>query len=149
MRAFRARFRGELWLEVVALAGFNDTDSAMKQIARLAQSFSPDRIHLNTVVRPPAERVSAVPLKKLRHFAGMFSPKAEVIAEFKHGSCSFVRADDREIMAMLKRRPCSLEDIVGGLGADPDRVKACIARLVRNGNVRKKRHGTRVYYICD
>jgi wyosine [tRNA(Phe)-imidazoG37] synthetase (radical SAM superfamily) len=149
LRAFRSEFHGQLWLEVIAVAGFNDSDKAMTRIARLARSFSPDRIHLNTVVRPPAERVSPVPVTKLKHFAALFTPKAEVITEFKPGLRFPGRTDDTEIMAMLRRRPCSMADIVEGLGANTARATECIGRLVKNGNVRKKKLGTRVYYICD
>ena len=80
LRRLREEFDGELWIEVVAVGGLNDSAEAMKRIAALADGVNADRIHLNTVVHPPADdRALAVPSAKLREFAQLFKPVAEVL----------------------------------------------------------------------
>jgi wyosine [tRNA(Phe)-imidazoG37] synthetase (radical SAM superfamily) len=80
IHAFRGEFKGQLWIEVVVLLGINDSDSAIAEIAKLAGEIGPDRIHLNTVVRPAAEdRAKAVSVSRLREFSSCFSPRAEVL----------------------------------------------------------------------
>lgn len=81
MREFRRRFAGELWLEVFAVHGLNDTEEAMRRIAGHVKTILPDCVQLNTVVRPPADPV-AVPVaeEQLRSLALLFEPRAEVIA---------------------------------------------------------------------
>ncbi|NCC53580.1 MAG: radical SAM protein, partial [Spartobacteria bacterium] len=51
----RREFDGELWMEIFLLPGINDTPEQAEKIAAIAQTIHPDRIHLNTVVRPPAQ----------------------------------------------------------------------------------------------
>jgi wyosine [tRNA(Phe)-imidazoG37] synthetase (radical SAM superfamily) len=82
MREFRAEFKGELWLEVMIVAGVNDSDDAISRLAPLAKDICPERIDLNTVVRSPSD-ATALPVSKerLEEIAAQFDPKAEVIGE--------------------------------------------------------------------
>jgi wyosine [tRNA(Phe)-imidazoG37] synthetase (radical SAM superfamily) len=54
LKAFRKEFQGKLWLEVLLVEGVNDSDEDVKRLAAVAAEIEPDRIDLNTVVRPPA-----------------------------------------------------------------------------------------------
>ncbi len=79
---FRERFRGQLWLEVMLVAGVNDSDAEVRAIADAARRVRPDRVQLNTVVRPPAESSARpVPPERLAELAALFDPPAEVVAE--------------------------------------------------------------------
>lgn len=82
LRKLRDEFSGTLWLEVFLVAGINDDEQSVKRIAEIVGSICPDQIHLNTVVRPPAER-SAKPVspKRLFEFTRFFDPPAEAIPQ--------------------------------------------------------------------
>jgi len=78
---FRADYKGELWMEVVVLDGLNAAVEQMRHIARLARSVRPDRIHLNTVTRVPAERFAASPADAVvQELADLFEPRAEIVS---------------------------------------------------------------------
>ncbi len=80
LKAMRTGFRGEYWLEVFVIPGVNDLPEQVERIARLAREIAPDRIHLNTAVRPARDGVTqAVSALKLEALAGLFSPVAEVV----------------------------------------------------------------------
>ena len=80
MQTFRREFDGELWLEVVVLAGMNAGLEHMQRIADLARLIRPDRIHLNSVTRPPAESFAVSPPDDvLEKIAALFEPRAEMI----------------------------------------------------------------------
>ena len=84
MVEFRRQFTGEIWLEVMIVAGVNDSDEAIQKLAPLASDISPDRIDLNTVVREPSHAgVSPVSRERLEELADRFDPKAEVIGDAK------------------------------------------------------------------
>jgi wyosine [tRNA(Phe)-imidazoG37] synthetase (radical SAM superfamily) len=53
-KSFREEFKGEMWIEVFLVAGMNSIPSDVAKIAALVDLLKPDRIHLNTAVRPPA-----------------------------------------------------------------------------------------------
>ena len=82
MAAFRKGFAGQIWIEVMLLAGITDTPSDVGRLAELAARIAPNRVQLNTAVRPPAETFAgAVARRSLQELAGLFTPHAEVIAD--------------------------------------------------------------------
>jgi len=56
LSAFRRDYRGQFHLEVMLVAGINDAQEHLRALARVAETLRPDRLELNTVVRPPAYR---------------------------------------------------------------------------------------------
>ncbi|MCX6356850.1 MAG: radical SAM protein, partial [Candidatus Aureabacteria bacterium] len=61
IRDFVAKFPGRVWLEVALVRGVNDAPSELAKIGSLAARIRPERLQLNTMARPPAER-TALPL---------------------------------------------------------------------------------------
>jgi wyosine [tRNA(Phe)-imidazoG37] synthetase (radical SAM superfamily) len=147
LRAFRQEFSGELWLEVFVLAGLNADEGAMQRIAALAKSFGPDRIHLNTVVRPPADtQARPAAADDLARFAGVFEPKAEPIGEFDGESAPCLAGEESAILSMLTRRPCTADDVARVCGMHPAEVSKYLGRLVNEGRVLVARQDDRLYY---
>ncbi len=136
MQTFRKEFTGELWLEVFMLWGVNSTQKEVSQIAELAQSIRPDRIQLNTAVRPPAEGfVHPMPKEKLEELVDSFTPPAEVIAEFSSDFSPSTQANEETILAMLQRRPCTAKEISTVLGLHPNEVSKYIGNLERTNQI--------------
>jgi wyosine [tRNA(Phe)-imidazoG37] synthetase (radical SAM superfamily) len=114
----RERYRGQYWLEVFILAGHTALRAEAGKIAACAGRIAPDRIQLNTVTRPPAEDYAApVDRLLLEELSELFTPRAEVIADFRalHSDAEFSATRDT-VLDLLRRRPCTLDDIAGGLG---------------------------------
>jgi wyosine [tRNA(Phe)-imidazoG37] synthetase (radical SAM superfamily) len=55
LAAFRAEYRGKLWVEVMLVRGLNDTTKALEDIAKVLQKIKPDAVHISLPTRPPAE----------------------------------------------------------------------------------------------
>jgi molybdenum cofactor biosynthesis enzyme MoaA len=82
-KAFRSQFKGQLWMEVFLVGGINSMHDDVQEIATLAQEIGPDRIHLNTAVRPPAEDfATALSKERMESLIHLFHPTAEIIADF-------------------------------------------------------------------
>ena len=145
---FRNEFHGQYWLEVMFLAGHNAIDAEARKITKCASLINPDRIQLNTVTRPPAENYAfAVQRQRLHELADMFNPKAEVIADFRgiHQQSEF--ASGREsVLELLRRRPCSVDDISKGLAIHPNEVVKYIEQLSIEGLLDCETSSGRVYY---
>ena len=121
---FRRMFRGKTWLEVLLMDGYTATESELSELAACVRQIGPDRVQLNTVTRPPAEDFAVgVSRDRLTEMAAAFDPPAEVIADFRgvHSQPQFASGRD-EILDLLRRRPCSLEDIANGLGMHRNEV---------------------------
>ncbi len=114
---FRREFPGKYWLEVFIIGGYTAIPDELEKIVRYVRRINPDRVQLNTVTRPPAEDYAlAVSADRLAELAKLFQPEAEVIADFRgvHRQAEFI-AGQADVLEMLRRRPCSLEDIAAGL----------------------------------
>jgi wyosine [tRNA(Phe)-imidazoG37] synthetase (radical SAM superfamily) len=149
-KAFRARFHGQLWLEVFLVAGMNSLPSDVAKIALLAKEIRPDRIHLNTAVRPPSEDF-AVPLspERLEALTPLFCPKAEVIAEFETKQRVELRVAQEEIYAMLQRRPCTAQDIAETFSMHPNEVSKYLGKLLREKRIRGQVVNFLLYYVAE
>lgn len=146
--ALRSEFRGEYWLEVFLVAGITASDAEVARLAECVDRIKPDRVQLNTAIRPPAESfAAAVPRPRMMELAGKFSPPAQVIADFRevHKGTEFTAGRDN-MLNLLRRRPCTLEDIAGGLGMHPNEVVKYIEELTAEGQLQQTRTEGRLHY---
>lgn len=140
---------GELWIEVFIVWGMNSIPKDVAKIAELVSAVRPDRIHLNTAARPPAEDfVLSPPAGHLAKLAKLFDPAAEVIADFNSAHLPGVRVTEQTILAMLARRPCTAEQIAGAFGMHRNEVAKYIGKLVHTGRIRAQT-GSRRYLLSD
>lgn len=146
---FRREFKGQLWMEVFILDGINSLPEHVGRIAELAVSIAPDRIQLNTCVRPPAEKfASAVSQTQLSELAALFTPAAEVIAEFSSAKQAEVKASEEAVLDMLRRRPCPSRQIADVFGMHLNEVAKYLGKLVRTGQVKAVQRDDNTYYAC-
>jgi wyosine [tRNA(Phe)-imidazoG37] synthetase (radical SAM superfamily) len=140
---FREEFNGQLWIEVFLVAGINDSPESLSRIAEMTRSIRPDRVDLNTAVRPTADPAAlAVDEATLHTLAAQFDPPANVAVSFTSGPHVRLPVSAAAVLAMLKRRPCSAEQITASFSAPRDVVDACLKDLTWNGLVRSiDRHG--------
>lgn len=148
-KAFRKQFRGELWLEVFLIQGMNAMSSDVSRIADLAGEIGPDRIQLNTVVRPPAEEFAgSLSKERLSSLCGLFRPTAEVISEFSTEKALKQQANKGMILSMLQRRPCTTDQIAKGFGIHLNEVSKYLGSLLQTGQIREERRNNTVYYAA-
>jgi len=128
---FRHEFRGAYWLEVFVLGAHTAIPDELAKVARCVDRIKPGRVQLNTVTRPPAEKYAVgISLRRLAELASIFPLPAELIADFRgvHRQTEFV-AGREEILEMLRRRPCSIDDIAEGLDMHRNEVIKYVEEL--------------------
>jgi wyosine [tRNA(Phe)-imidazoG37] synthetase (radical SAM superfamily) len=149
-KTFRTRFKGQLWLEVFLVAGMNSLPPDVAKIAALAKEIRPDRIHLNTAVRPPSEDfVGPVSTERLASLTPLFCPEAEVIAEFEAKQRAELQAAEEEIYSMLQRRPCTALEISETFNMHLNEVSKYLGKLLRGKHIRTQVANTQLYYVVD
>jgi wyosine [tRNA(Phe)-imidazoG37] synthetase (radical SAM superfamily) len=144
---FRHEFGGELRLEIMLVKGVNDSPAHIRALKTAVARIRPDRIELNTVVRPPADR-SARPLSAsaLAKIAAQLGPRAEVVASFaKTDQSPAAGSLENSILATVGRRPQTAADIALALGHSPGEVLKALSSLLRRGAVRRLAHGDKTY----
>jgi wyosine [tRNA(Phe)-imidazoG37] synthetase (radical SAM superfamily)/SAM-dependent methyltransferase len=137
LAAFTASFRREVWLEVFLLAGVTGVPSEVEKIAALARRIGPARVQLNTVSRPPAEEFAFSLASERMHAAKrLFAGDVDIISEtYREGprGPAMYEADEEEILALIRRRPCTAEDVAGGLGIHVTEALKRLEKLVAAG----------------
>jgi wyosine [tRNA(Phe)-imidazoG37] synthetase (radical SAM superfamily) len=148
LERFRAEFKGEIWLEVFLVAGVNTDAQQIRQLKALIQRTRPDKVHLNTAVRPPADPdVQAVSAETLDAIARQIGGNCEVIgAPPADGNDHRQKRGEADVLSVLKRRPCSVEDICTGLALDRAEVLKHVRHLQETGAISSERRGDITYF---
>jgi len=145
---FRRSYTGRIWLEVFLLKGVNDSTAAIHEFQQHIRRIRPDRIQLNTAVRPTAEpEALAVPPAELDRLCELFGPEASVVADYRGSPVGADIAATRErVLALLQRRPCTLEDVANGIGAHRNDVTKHVTALLQSGEIVAERRDEQTYY---
>ena len=146
----RREFRGHFWLEVFLLNGLTGLSGQIEKLVEQVRRIGPERVQLNTVCRPPAEdyAVGLAP-ERMAELARLFDPPAEVISDFHgvHREPEFA-AGRRDLVDLLRRRPCTAGDIADGLQMHLNAVAKYLEELVVSGEVESRRVDGLIYYRC-
>jgi wyosine [tRNA(Phe)-imidazoG37] synthetase (radical SAM superfamily) len=150
LMSFSHGFEGKVWLEVFVLGGITDRQEEILHIADLVGMMRIDRVQLNAVSRPPAEATArSVAWQDLERLRGLFPFRTEVIADYRPRgpACSSTRTDvGVRIVALLSRRPCSIEGMAAGLDLRPNDLLKELDGLCSSGVVGVRREGEAVFY---
>lgn len=147
---FRNEFKGQYWLEVFFCEGINTDDKSISDLKSWIDKIRPDRVQVNTSVRPVVHKEAAkVEAAKLHEIATRLGENAEVIADYsKEAKALSERPDSRMILETLRRRPCSLEDLCRGLGLHPLGAQKTLAELKNEGKIEcTEKNGTLYYTV--
>lgn len=147
MKQFRDTFSGQLWLEVFLLEGMNAMAAQVEKIAAHAKDLRPNRIHLNTIARPPAENfASAVSTSQMKKLATLFKPQARIAAGFSTNRSQRVKANEATILAMLKRRPCTIKQIEEAFDLHINEISKTLGQLINRKLIKTDWRDQEVYY---
>ena len=151
--AFTSSFRGRVWLEVMLVRGINDSEFELGAIAAKIAAIRPERVQLNTVVRPPAE-AEARPLgpeemDQARVFlqARLDKIPVEVVADFQGKRERVMKEDIRQsILTYLERRPATLDDLSAVFGLHRNEIIKYLGHLLEAGDIAEERMGEKNYF---
>lgn len=149
LRKLREDYKGLIFLEVILLSGINDSQEELKKLKEAIDYISPDRIQLNTVVRPPSDsRAVAVTQIKIEEVKGFLGKRAEIVAERHKISLEgrFMSLEE-EIIDMVRRRPLRSKDISRVLGLSLNDVEEIIKALSIKGFVVEREFTGEKFYL--
>ncbi|OQX84351.1 radical SAM protein [candidate division KSB1 bacterium 4484_87] len=138
----RSEFSGTMWLEVFIVPGINDNDDEIFALRDAIHRIKPDQVQLNTLDRPgTAEWVEAATQDELRRIAEMLDWETEIIANFKKREEIATYSTDIEnaVLQMLRRRPCTVQDLSVSLGKHENEINKYIETLLKKGIIETKR----------
>lgn len=138
LKEFRHEFKGTIWLEIMLVKGVNDSPPHIKKLKEAIAEIKPDKIQLNTVIRPPAEKFAlALNSKELKRIKNILGEKCEIIAEFAKKEQVPPSEDLEEaIFSLIQRRPVTLTDIAASLGKHNNEIIKYLNFLLEKGKVK-------------
>jgi wyosine [tRNA(Phe)-imidazoG37] synthetase (radical SAM superfamily) len=147
--AFRRSYCGEFHLEVMLVADINDQQEQLRAIAGVVDKLRPDRVELNTVVRPPADGgVCALSPQRMSAARLVFpADRTEVIGRFVGSATSQkdVALADR-IQELVRRRPCTVDEMAASLAVSSKELASTAQCLRQRGVLAVSRFADREYY---
>ncbi len=150
LMAFRSEYSGRYDLEVLLVKGINDRPQHLRALRRIIERIDPDRLELNTVVRPPAESgVEGLDRAAMERAAEFFpATKVRIIGAFANRSA--IEAEEglaERILTMVDRRPCTAEEMAASLAVRPRTLSAALAELAREARIEVRDFAGKSY-IC-
>ena len=111
IKSFRKIYDKELIIEILIVKGINDKAYQMQELDKVLNEIKPNRVDLGTIDRPPSYKVEPVEPEKLEELSKYFHNIPLSIAYKKDYEAKKIDFSEDEIIALLKRRPQSGEDI--------------------------------------
>ncbi len=147
LKALRREFAGQIWLEVMLLRGLNDGEEELTALKGLLGDIAPDKVQLNTAVRPVAEE-TAQPLSReeMEEIAVFFGKGVEVIAGARRTPPERLAAADQDFLRMLARRPMTAGDLAQALGLSLAQVRERLRQLIKAGAISRDVHRDQDFY---
>ena len=128
--AFRKKFKGKLWIEVMIMKGINDSEGALSKIKEKINLLDPDRIDINVPIRPPTEKWVTIPDKNIvstlnEIFGEYTNINFPEIGRFGIFSSNF----DNELISIIERHPLRQEQILETFISNKINKEDILARL--------------------
>lgn len=147
---FRKEFKGEIWLEILILPGYNDGEENLKALQAAVGKIRPDRVQLNTLDRPGTlVGLLPAPMSQLEEFASFLEgPEVEIIAPPQKKSHERTYRSDVEstILETISRRPCTLHDLEAILGLHVNEINKYLCIMEDEGRIERTEQERGVFY---
>ena len=148
--AFRKEYRGEIWLEVFVLPGYNDDQENLAALREAILNVKPDRVQLNTLDRPGVigglRAATREELEKIASGWNLENVEIVVPAIQRHQESSYRDDVENAILETISRRPCTLEDIRDITGLHVNEINKYLSVLEESGRVEVTRQERGVFY---
>jgi wyosine [tRNA(Phe)-imidazoG37] synthetase (radical SAM superfamily) len=131
IKKFRHEYKGRMWIEILFVKGMNDHNEEVFKMKEVLDEIQPEKIHLNTVIRPPAYAIAQpVGEERLKEIQKILGDRSEIIGVFKdtHNTKEH-SVDSQAILALLKRRAMTVVQMTESLAMRQDEIITSLNQL--------------------
>lgn len=144
---FADEYKGKILLEILFVKGVNDSDKEIIALRRILEKIHVDKVQINTVVRPPAySNAKPIDESDRERIKNLLGDKVDVELAFNSNSAQKTNASKEDVENLLKRRPCTYEQISSALGIPSEDLNTIIKELEKSNNFRVDKFGEEFYY---
>ncbi len=154
IRLLCAEQPGKVVLELFIVPGINDSDASIARFAGYIRTFAVTKVQLNTLDRPGCvDWIKPSDAANTRRFIAAFEPfvPVEAVGRFRYLSpalCRELATDefDAGVLALIGRRPSTIDDLVVALNAAPERIRQRLDLLLRAGKITAEKQPRGEFY---
>jgi len=143
-------YSGILWVEVFIIPGINDDEVELALFKETLEKISLDRVHLNTLDRPPAfAGIQPASPERLRQIARFLAPLPVQLISRKAEAGPWITLSRRDIdyfLATLRRRPMTVEDLSVTLGKNINEMYVLLDALLGKKLITAQVVNNRTFY---
>ena len=147
----RNEFKGEVWLEVLILKGYNDTKEELSKIKNTILQINPNRVQLNTLDRPgTVDQLTPLSTTELQEIVDFWDlDYVEIIASpKKRTNIDSYKGDiETAILETIARRPCTLEDLHLLLGIHVNEINKYLGVLENKQKIKIEVQERGTFYL--
>jgi wyosine [tRNA(Phe)-imidazoG37] synthetase (radical SAM superfamily) len=145
---FRREYKGQIWLEILLCRGVNDGAEEIEALQQAVRTIKPDKVQLNTVVRPAIEDYASVVLpERMEEIRTTLGEHVEIIAEFEGHKKVFPSEDIAEkVIHLIQRRPETLDGLATALGLHDIELTKILDKLTKEGRITYRVFNKQLYY---
>jgi wyosine [tRNA(Phe)-imidazoG37] synthetase (radical SAM superfamily) len=150
LAALREEFKGKIWLEIMVLAGYNDTKEEALAFRKIIKKINPDKVQLNLPVRPSGAKITLPAYKNLLILKKAIGPKAEIVSGFyKEAQKKFSQSIKADIVKFISLRPANTKDLINSLGINEKELSRYLKELLVKKTIKRTFHQSRVYFVAN
>lgn len=150
LEEFRKEFKGKIWLEVLIIPGYNDSEPDLKLLKKAFEKIMPDSIQLNSLDRPGViPDIRTAGKDELQYIVDYWKlDNVEIIAAApKRKDIKSYRKDiETAILETIFRRPCTLEDLAKILGLHKNEINKYLDTIEADNKIEAVRQERGVFY---
>ena len=147
---FRNEYKGKIWLEVLIIPGYNDSESELILLKEAFNRIKPDSIQVNTLDRPGTvenlRSATRAELQRVVDFWDMENVEIISAAPDRKNIKSYREDIETAILETIFRRPCTVDDLVKILGRHINEVNKYLDVLEAEGKIEHVRQERGVFY---
>ncbi len=149
--ALRREYSGKIWLEIVFVKGINDSEEEIFKLKEVIEKINPDKIHLNTVVRPPSENwAKPLTFEEMEKIKEILGEKAEIVMpREKKGKKIEDTGLEEKIVEMAKRRPLTFEELLNVFKINRNEILDILNSLLKKGKIKKESFEGKDFYTSN
>ena len=146
----REAYKGQIWLEVFILPGYNDHISELTALKDAILRIRPDRVQLNTLDRPGTiPGLIRATREELERIAGLWNlDGVEIVAAApaREKIQSYRKDMETAILETIRRRPCTSDDLGKILGIHLNEVNKYLDVMEAGGKIETRRLERGIFY---
>lgn len=147
---FRKEYKGDIWLEVFLLKGYNDSPEELALLKEAILKIEPDVVQLNTLDRPgTVKNLTPLSTEELQNIIDEWGiENVEIIAPAAERTDmeSFDTNIEATILSTIARRPCTLDDLHQILGIHVNEINKYLGVLEADNKIKSTTLDRGVFY---